>query len=47
MYWMVGWPVKNPTKIINANRLTELASVDFEMSLGDNTESVVEELALA
>lgn len=43
---MITWLLKTCDQKSNANRLSELASVDFSMSLNDVEESVAD-LALA
>jgi hypothetical protein len=45
---LVIWLLKKKTEKINANRLSELASVDFEFSLdGEEVEASAGALALA
>jgi hypothetical protein len=40
MYWVIGWPVKKPNQKLNANRLNEIASLDFSFSMEDESVAV-------
>jgi hypothetical protein len=42
---MITWPLKIGNQKSNANRLNEIAAMDFSFDMGD--ESVSEELAIA